>query len=172
MKIITALSLKYLVKNKRRNVVTILGISIVTILVTTILILFSSYIEYMVNLTRAKNNWEAKFSNITYSDALEIAKNKNIREISISRKIGISEENFSILNNDVLKFDIRAYDDSKLKNSNIYVTEGRLPNKQNEIIISMLYKDEGRFEKKIELGNTLSLTCDGQTEEYIVVRKN
>ena len=125
----------------------------------------------MANLTRAKNNWEAKFSNITYSDALEIAKNKNIREILVSRKIGISEENFSIFNNDVLKFDVRAYDNSKLKNANIFVTEGRLPSKQNEIIISMLYKDEGRFEKKIELGSTLSLTCNGQTEEYIVVGK-
>ena len=47
------------------------------------MILFASYQEYMINSTRIKKNWEAEFSNITYEQAKEVEKDKNVKEISI-----------------------------------------------------------------------------------------
>lgn len=56
------------------------------------LILISSYKEYTVNIMRKERNWEAQFANITYKEALEIAKDNNIKEISVMHSIGDSEE--------------------------------------------------------------------------------
>ena len=58
-----------------------------TILLSSILILFLSYQEYMVNLTRTNGNWEARFSNIEYSIAQEISKDENIKQISLYQKL-------------------------------------------------------------------------------------
>lgn len=41
---------------------------------------------------RKERNWEAQFANITYKEALEIAKDNNIKEISVMHSIGDSEE--------------------------------------------------------------------------------
>lgn len=171
MKITTKLTLEYLKKNKRRSRVTIIGIATVTILVTTILILFSSYQEYMINIIRKKGNWEARFSNIPYSVTKEISKNENIKEISLCKRIGISNE---ILTKPecyaTIKFDVRAYDENSLKNANINITEGRLPRNSNEILLSLSNSKNLLLAEKISIGDKIQLIIDEVPKEYIVVR--
>ena len=104
------------------------------------MILFASYQEYMINSTRIKKNWEAEFTNITYEQAKEVEKDKNVKEISIVKKIGITEENFADNYNEMFKstkkYDIRAYNENALKNAKIIIKQGRLPENSKEILIS------------------------------------
>lgn len=137
----------------------------------TVLILLSSYQEYMVNTIRNEGDWEARFSNIKYSEALQIEKNENIENISLSYRIGTTD---NVSKNDFvqIKFDVRGYNKNALKNAQIYVTEGRLPEKENEVIVSMQTDLNYCLEEKIEVGKKLTLTMNNKTEEYIVVREN
>ena len=135
-------------------------------LVTTVLILFSSYQEYMVNTERSKANWEARFSNVPYSVAEEIAKDENIKEVSFYQRLGISEENFGITNinpdefniSTKIKFDVRAYDENALKNTNIRITEGRLPENSDEILLSLSASKNNMLAQKINIGDKFKVT--------------
>ena len=130
-------------------------------LVTTVFTLFSSYQEYMVNTERSKENWEARFSNIPYSVAKEIAEDENIKETSFYQRLGISEEDFcrKDINREV-KFDVRAYDENALKNANIHITEGRFPENSNEVLISLSVSKNNMLKQKINTGDKLKVTLN------------
>lgn len=123
----------------------------------------------MINIVRSNGNWEARFSNITYEQALEIAKDENIKEISISHKIGMTEE---LGKNGSKKIDIRAYDENSLKNANIHITEGRLPENSNEVIVSLTASNNANLIEKINLESVVEFTINGEIKRYKVVRQN
>ena len=168
MKITTKLVIEYFKRNKKRNMVSIIAISLVTILITLLLVLFSSYQEYMVNSTRSISNWEAKFCNITYAEAKEIEKYKNIKEISVSNTIGVSEENFREDQwGSTLKFFVKGYDQNALKNAKINLYEGRLPENSNEIVLNISSIENFHINDVIEMtinGNLYKYTIVGKTE--------
>ena len=98
----------------------------------------------MVNIERNKKNWEAEFANVTYKQAEEITKDKNIKEISICQKFGVTEGDYSWDLGEMYfeaKINLRAYDENYLKNSNITLIEGRFPKSSDELIITK--QDEG-----------------------------
>ena len=121
----------------------------------------------MVNIVRNKGNWEAKFTNITYEQAKEIANHKNVKEISVYRREGISEPIYS---NEIItiSLDIRAYDNKLIKNSNMKLIEGRFPQKTNEIIVAVheSYMMEG-IPKNVN--DKVIITVNGKEKEYTVV---
>ena len=79
MKVTTALALKYLRKNKKRNYAIVLGIALATILLISVFILIASYQEYIVNIIRDEKNWEVEFHNIEYAKAIEVENYDNIK---------------------------------------------------------------------------------------------
>ena len=168
MKITTKLAVEYLKKNKRRTIGTVVAVILVSILITTLLTILSSYQSYRENLVRYKGNWEAEFLCIKYSDALEIEKDKNIKEISIWYDYGMSDENFCKNKTSVHRIHLLGYDENKIKNSGVYLKEGRMPENSNEIIIdkntAVYYLNE---EKRI--GDKLEMTFEGETKEYTIV---
>ena len=101
----------------------------------TVFILISSFQEYMINIVRNKKNWEVQFTNIKYLDAIKIKEDINTKEISIFSKIGISEP---FIDNGFFKIhlDVRAYDRNALKNENLCIIEGRLPENSREVVIA------------------------------------
>lgn len=123
----------------------------------------------MINTVRSNGNWEAKFSNITYAQALEIAKDDNVKEISLSHKIGITEE---LSKNGSTKFDIREYDKNSLRNANIHITEGRLPENTNEVIVSLTASINANLIEKINVGDIAEFIVNGEVKKYTIVRKN
>lgn len=122
----------------------------------------------MVDIVRNEKNWEAEFENVTYIQANEIAKEDNIKEISIYRKLGTSyiDLNFDI---GTTQLDVRAYDENTLKNSNVVLRMGRLPKNSNEIVISSMENMRTIIEDNISLNQTLTLNINGKTKEYLVV---
>lgn len=127
------------------------------------LIILTSYQEYMVKCARNNSgNWDFKFYNITYEQAKEIEKNKNIKEIGKIYKLGITK---SISENPFGKTDIelRAYDRKALEHINLNIVEGRSPESSNEIIVQKTYGDGFKIDEKI------NLTIDNKTKEYTIV---
>ena len=123
--------------------------------------MLSSYKEYAVNIIRSEGNWEARISNIKYEHALEIAKGKNIKEISLRYNIGTSEETFDSYGTQ--RINIVACDKNTLKNENIELIEGNFPENPNELVISK------KWIADLELGETIDITIDGETKNYKIV---
>ncbi len=172
MAITTKLAMKYLIKNKRRSLITLIAIIITTILVTTVLAVLASYQKYMVNVERSDKNWEAEFTYIPYSKVKEIAKDENIKEVSIYYDFGESE-NISEVAILPVMIHLRAYSENALKNANLKLLEGRLPQNSNEVIVSNYaiqeIPDIGTEEEHIFNGITKKYTIvgivDGEIEE-------
>ena len=167
MKITSKLCLKYLMKNKRRTFITIIEVILMTVLITTVLTIFSSYQNYRINIARSKGNFDAEFICIKYSDALEVAKDNNVKEVSISYDYGMSKENLYKNNTSFIRIHLLGYDSNKLKNSGIKLISGRIPQTPNEILLSQQEISNISGNKKI--GDELELTFEGNTKKYIIV---
>lgn len=140
MKNIIFLSVKELKNSKKMVLKTIIGIIIVAILINSISTLVLSYQSYIVNLSREKENWEVKLENVNSKYIDNINKNNNIKEISIVKDIGISEESYNEWYTELLY--IRGYNLNALKNLNIKLKKGKIPESIDEIVINenMLFK--------------------------------
>ncbi len=185
MQITTKLTIEYLKKNKKRTSVTITTIAIVTILITILFSLISSFRQYMVDLERNDKNWEAEFIDIRYKDALEIAKTNNIKEISIYYDYGYSVEDIGKYDMEEKRFSeetmaliskhfyMRAYDDNAIKNANLKLEKGRLPENLNEIVLTVFqpesFKEDGSRVLAFDVGTEIELTFEGEKKTYKVV---
>ncbi len=152
---------KYLMQNKKRTITSIIGIIIVTILLCSILLLLNVYQEYMVKGERGLSNWEVSFQSIPYEKACALKELSDIKEVSIVKKLGISAENY-ILDPAFGEAHIclRAYDKIAMNNMELNLTEGRLPENENEIVISQTFMNIGDF---------TNITINGKTKTYKVV---
>lgn len=143
------------------------------LIISMTFIILSSYQKYVIDITRSERNYEAEFQHVSYEKALEIAKDDNVKEISIAYNIGESEENFSkdesIPIGSILSVDLKAGDKNWINNS-VRLTEGRIPVKNDEIVISnkLIYNDK-EFEKIFKIGNTIELTFNGKKNTYTIV---
>lgn len=146
MGITSKLCLKNLMKNKRRTFITIIEVVLMTVLITTVLAIFSSYQNYRINVAKDKENFDAEFVCIKYSDALEIAKDKNIKEVSICYDYGMSKENLNESNTHFKRIHLLGYDSNKLKNSGFKIISGRMPENSNEILLN--YKETNGDKRK------------------------
>lgn len=163
MKITSKLALRYLRKNKRKSIAIVLGITVVTILIVSIILLLSTYQEYMINIQRERKNWEIEFKNIKYSDVLEIEKDKNVKETSITKELGLGLENFG---DETIKTKVfvKAFDENALTNLGIIINEGRLPKTYKEVIRSYNINLGN-----IEIGESFDITLNDIKKEYTLV---
>ncbi len=184
MKVTTSLGLKYLAKNKKRSRATITGIAIVTMLILTVLVLISSFRQYMVDIERNDKNWEAEFIDIKYSKAKEIEKDKNVKEVSLYYNFGYSKESSSNYNEVKGKFEegsmfnkpfyMRAYDDNAIKNANLKLLSGRMPENSSEVIVSKIISEGDDTSPSIlalDIGREIELTFNGEKKTYKIVGK-
>ena len=165
MKITTKLALKYINKNKKRSISCIIGITLATILVTTIFAILSSFQEYMIDVERKDKNWEAEFISIPYSKVEEIAKDENIKEVSVYYEFGDSEDTLGLLQERIY---LVAYDQNALKNANLILIEGRFPENEDEIIVSN-YAVNNDTENPIYIGKKEIHKFNGEMKEFTIV---
>lgn len=154
------LAWKYLIKNKKRSLGIIIGISIVTILLSGSLIISNVYQNYIINIIRENENWEVKFKNIEYEKLYGLENNSDIKEISLTKNIGngiIMDQVNATISKHV---EINAYDDNAFKAFGIKLIYGRMPQNDKEIIISKNFNTEEDF---------IAINIDENIIEYKIV---
>ena len=167
MEISTKLALRFLKKNKKRTIATIVGITIVTALIMGILLLFQAYQDYMIELIRKEENWEARFNNIPYEKVYGLTKHTDIQEVSLARDIGESEVIEKGLASEEYIY-LKAYDETAMKNLGVSILEGRLPTKEGEIVVSQNLVIDSESVISM-MGDTIKLTINNQEKEYKIV---
>ena len=167
MKILNKLTIKSLKLNKKRTLVTIIGILLSTALITVVAGMITSgkatLQDYFI-----KNNgdYQVEFKDVPTEDLSYIAENRNIDNYFLTSDIGYARFNEST-NEDKPYFHIVAIDNGAQSKLPIKLTEGRFPTNSSEIVISQNIYDymqtEGNQldlsepENPLKIGETLTL---------------
>lgn len=159
MNILNRLTIKHLKLNKRRTIVSIIGILLSTAMMVGVGLLFSSIREALIH--------DAELSSGTYHAIIEdfdgknlslLATNKNVKEIGYYETAGVSY--FKESDNEGKPY-YYVMAGNKIYLQNLSVTEGRLPENENEIVISKHVFDQGNPTYKI--GDTIQLDVGMRT---------
>ena len=155
MKILNLITLKNLKLNKKRSIVTILGISLSVALICAITTFISSFQTSMIEREiKTNGNYNIKIENISKENEKYIENNAKVQETQISQEIGYALLKESQNENKPYGY-IEAFSENLLKNGGIILVDGRLPENENEIIIPEHLIQNGRVD--LEIGQTLEL---------------
>lgn len=172
MNILNELTVKNLKKNKRRTVVTILGIILSVALITAITTFVSSMQGSLIDYAKKQSgNYHILAENVPKEKQKYLLNNKKVEKkmilqtvgdakaVSLAYGEGINEEN-------ACKIKVRAVKKEDFSDLNIFLQKGKLPENENEIVIpERFYRD---YSAKVNVGDTLKLNVEGKEKEYTV----
>ena len=136
MKILNKFTVKNLKLNKKRTIVTIIGIILSTALICGVAGLVSSFQKTLVEATIATDgNFHAKFNNVSKDKFSYATENQKVKQYFFTSELG-----WAVLdggqNSDKPYVQVMEYDKTALENFGINLIDGRLPENSNEILIS------------------------------------
>lgn len=149
MNIMNKITLKSLIKNKTRTIVTIIGVILSAAMITAVTAFTSSIQQYIVNYSIAKiGDWHIMFG-LNNSEAYnEIIKDRRVAEISL-----VKEGYYAYLTGGINQYKPYLYlmelDKKALDTLPLYLIEGRLPENGDEVLISEHVLSNGGVEYKI-----------------------
>lgn len=153
MNILKKLTLKYLKQNKKRTIVTIIGIILSGAMISAVATLAVSFQQFMLKVEIANSgNWEAMYESVEQDKVKYLEDNVKFSEVMKMLQIGMAQNPYS----DEHFLYIKAYDEKALENMALTVERGRLPQNNKEICISASFFDGNDNEPKI--GDTITLS--------------
>lgn len=172
MNILNELTVKSLKKNKKRTIVTILGIILSVALITAITTFVSSMQGSLVDYAKKNvGNYHILVENVPKEKQKYLLHNEkvensivlqtigNAKTVSLEYAVGLKEE-------DISKIKVRAAKKEDFADLGIILQEGELPKNENELVISEDFRNEYRTD--IQVGDTLKLAVNGAEKEYTV----
>ena len=160
MNILKRLTTNYLKKNKKRTLVTIIGIILSGAMITAVATLAVSFQGFLLDVEISSNGaWEAIFKDVDTSNIEKIENDTRFSETMLMAPVGMAKNTYS---DDQFLY-IKAYDKNALKNMKVLLIEGRLPENENEIVLSRSFFDGKENEPKI--GDTITLDVGKRMSE-------
>ena len=162
MNIINKMTLRHLRENKRRSLVTIIGVIISVAMITAVTTLGSSFLDLMIRQDIADNGeWHVQYIN-TNEEQVEA-----IRNDASTKDVILSSDGYAELKESQNAYKpylyVRNYNTSGLKNFPIDLTDGRLPNKEGEVVISEAIRQNALVTYNI--GDQLTLDVGERVDE-------
>lgn len=155
MNILTSYTLKYLRLNRKRTVVTILGVVLSSALICGVILLGASFQKVMIDHEIfTAGNWHAQFLAVPYAKAKHITENSAVQTSMFSSWLG--NATYGSHNPTRPYLYITAYDAPSFQNQSIKLISGRLPQHADELLVSpVMVADSGLGLKP---GSTLQVT--------------
>ena len=155
MNLLKKLTNKNLQLNKKRTIVTIIGIMLSVALITAVATMFVSLYKSIVKYeTTLKGNFHISFTGVPYEDLKYFKENRYIENYHLIEPVGYAKLDGS-RNESKPYLYILSFTKDSLENMAVNLIEGRLPENDQEILISNHIKTNGRVEYHI--GDTLTL---------------
>ncbi|MDO0825260.1 ABC transporter permease [Desulfosporosinus nitroreducens] len=155
MNIINELTIRHLKQNKRRTLVTILGVIISVAMVTAVATISVSFMELLQRQTIASDGeWHVLYQDVT-KEQLEAVKNDEVtKALVISRDRGYALLEEGQNRNKPYLF-IKEYNAQGFEQFPIELSQGRLPKANNEVVISEEIAENAKVD--YEIGDRLIL---------------
>ena len=163
MDLLNKLTIKSLKLNKKRTIVTIIGIMLSVALITAVATMYSSAIKSLINFETYHNgNFHIAFYDVNEKEIYKIEKNKGVEELYLTSNIGYAKLDNS--KNEYKPYAyIKAFTNDALENLSIKLINGRLPKNEKEILIPNHLKTNGRIDLKI--GDEITLDVGKRINE-------
>lgn len=176
MNIVNKLTLRHLRLNKRRTLVTILGVIISVAMIIAVTTLSVSFMGLMKKQSIATNGeWHVQYQNVDKAQLNVIKADDATKSIVISNDLGYAPLTGSQNDNKPYLF-IKAYNEQGFEQFPVELIEGRFPKAKNELVISEEIASNAKVNYKI--GDSLTLqvgeriTTDGDESENYVLSQN
>lgn len=169
MNLMKTLTLKNLKLNRKRTIVTIVGIILATALLSALVTLVSSFQYSMIEYQKQKGgDFHVKFSNVKMSELSEFKNNRNIESTFETMGMGFAKLN-GCKNEDKPYAYVMATDEAGFERGCFHLIEGRMAKNEDEIVIPRHLKTNGRID--IKVGDEITLDVgkryDSNTESVI-----
>jgi len=137
MNIFQKYTIKTLIKNKTRTIVTIIGIILSAAMITAVASLITSVQSYLIQTTIANNgDWHGAVYSTSKEQIENIKQNSEIDQISIIDEIGYSPLD-KVTNETKPYLYIQGMDENFLTMLPVNVKKGSLPKNNTEIILPL-----------------------------------
>ena len=169
MNLMKTLTLKNLKLNRKRTIVTIVGIILATALLSALVTLVSSFQYSMIEYQKQKDgDFHVKFSNVKMSELSEFKNNRNIESTFETMGMGFAKLD-GCKNEDKPYAYVMATDEAGFERGCFKLIEGRMAKNEDEIVIPRHLKTNGRID--IKVGDEITLDVgkryDSNTEGVI-----
>lgn len=166
MNILNKFTIKSLKLNKKRTIVTIIGIMLSTALICGVAGLVSSFQNSLIDWARTNDgNYHVTFKNVSSDKAQYVTENQKVKDYFLSSSLGWANlEGSKATNKPYLH--VLAYDKKALENYGVVLTDGRLPQNPNEIIITESVLTGARVSLKIGDTITLNIGTRKSNDDY------
>jgi len=155
MNIVNRLTMRQLKLNKRRTLVTIIGTIISVAMITAVATLGLSFMDLMQRQSIASNGeWHAKYLDVDKQQLETIEAKKEVKTTILTRDLGYAYLEGS-QNQNKPYLDIKEFSKEGYDNFPIDLLEGRLPEREDELIISEEVQQNAKVNYKI--GDTIEL---------------
>lgn len=156
MTLLNKLTIKNLKLNKKRTIVTIIGIMLSVALITAVASMYASGIKSLIKYeTLIKGDFHTAFYNVPTSDIDKFINNRNIEKLNITEGLGYAKVDSK--NEDKPYAYLKGFTKDALNNLSVRLVKGRLPENTNEIVIPTHLKTNGRLDLKLNDSITLEV---------------
>ncbi|MGB8455917.1 MAG: FtsX-like permease family protein [Anaerocolumna sp.] len=147
MNIVNKLTLRYLGKNKSRTMVTIIGVIISVAMIAATSSIGASFMDMLQrSIISQSGNWQTEWEGVPGSGIGKITSSADIKDTLISHTVGFGELPGS--NNSQRPY-VYIWEYNSFDLSAITLKEGRLPENENELVISTQLLDTSGVEYHI-----------------------
>lgn len=169
MNLMKKLTLKNLKLNRKRTIVTIVGIILATALLSALVTLVSSFQYSMIEYQKQKDgDFHVKFSGVKMSELSEFKNNRNIESTFETMGMGFAKLD-GCKNEDKPYAYVMATDEAGFEKDCFNLIEGRMAKNEDEIVIPRHLKTNGRIDIKVgdEITLDIGKRYDSNTESVI-----
>lgn len=171
MNVLRKLTLRTLFKNKKRTIVTIIGVVLATALITAVANMAVSFHASMIAYERkASGDFHYCFYGVAQENVKYFENNRNLERIGYVTNVG-----YAVLpgsrNPDKPYLYIRSMNDAAMQAISLKLIEGRLPENDHEIVIGNHIRLNGGV--KYQIGDTIRLMVgDRETDDGFTLDQN
>lgn len=164
MNIIYKLTLRHMRLNKKRTMVTLLGIIISVAMYTAVSVIVFSFQDVLIrNSIALEGKWHATYSDVNPSDLDVFGEDSRLELYMLSNILGYSMLENEANSNKPYTY-VEAYDDDSFENMPVNLVEGRLPTSDKELLIPEYFSSDS--ELSYGIGDTITLTFGERILSY------
>ena len=169
MKLLDKLTYKNLLLNKKRSIVTIIGIILSVALITAVSTMVASFKYSFIDYEKKiLGDYHYSFKNVSKNDLSIFKSNRKIESFYVIKELGYAKINSK---NEYKPYSyIMEMDFDALNNLGVILEEGTLPKSSNEILIPEHLKTNGRLDLKVN--DYITLEVGERVSDNIKLEQN
>ena len=170
MNVLQKFTIQNLKLNKKRTIVTIIGIILSTALICAVAGVFSSFQQTLIkHAVMADGDYHTTFLDVPKDEQKYITENRKVESYFVTQGVGYAKLENS--QNDYKPYlYLMEFDKTALNNYGLQLVKGRMPENNNEIIISEYIEKNGGVKYKV--GDKITLDISKRISEGYELNQN